>query len=121
MTERYQTRKNIKITIILLLILLVVGYTLYEVQRIVMGPKIIIDSPKNGITVSTSSLEIIGTTKNINDISLDDRKIFVDEKGDFDEVLLLSPGYNVIDMKASDKFDSETEKTLEVIYKPAMI
>lgn len=117
MTERYETKKNIRMIVVALLALLVVGYTLYEVQRIVMGPKIIIDSPKNGITVSTSTLEISGTTKNINDISLDDRKIFVDEKGDFDETLLLSPGYNVIDMKASDKFGKMTEKILEVIYK----
>ena len=121
MTERYKTRKNIQIFVLVLLLALVVGYTLYEVQRIVMGPKVTVLSPANGMTVSSSTVEVTGTTRNIADISLDDRKIFVDEKGDFSETVLLESGYNAIDIKASDKFGSQTEKLLEVIYKPAMI
>ncbi len=117
MTERYQTRKNIRIIIIVLLVLLVVGYTFYEVSKIISGPNITVYSPKNGETVSTSTILISGIAKNINSISLDDRKIFVDEKGDFSEELLLFPGYNVIALKASDAFGSETEKILEVVYK----
>ncbi len=117
MTERYKTRKNIFIATVVLLLFLVVGYTLYEIQRIASGPKIIVYFPQNGATIATSTLEISGIAKNISDISLDDRKIFIDEKGNFKEELLLSPGYNIITIKASDRFGSETEKIIEVIYK----
>jgi len=121
MTERHKTRKNIRIAMIVLLLLLVVGYTSYETERLITGPSIAVSSPANGETVSTSTIEVTGVAKNINAISLDDRNIFIDEKGNFKEELLLSEGYNVITLKANDKFGSETEKTLEVIYKPAMI
>jgi len=116
MTERYKTRKNIQIMIVVFLLFLVVGYTSYEIQRVISGPKITINSPKNGAIVATSSLEISGLAKNISDISLDGRKIFIDEKGGFHEEILLSPGYNTITFDAHDRFGSETEKILEVIY-----
>ena len=116
MTERYKTRKNIQIIIVVLLLFLVVGYTLYEIQRVISGPKITVYYPQNGAILSTSTLEISGTTKNINDISLDDRKIYIDEKGNFKEEMLLSPGYNTIMLEAHDRFQSETNKIIEVIY-----
>jgi hypothetical protein len=117
MTDRHKTRKWIKITLISAAVLIVIGYTLYEIQKIVYGPRINILSPKNGITVSKSLLDISGKAQNIADISMNDRKIFVDEAGNFDEKILLSYGYNLITLKASDKFGRNTEKTLEIIYK----
>lgn len=117
MTDRNATRKLLKIIIISIVLLCLLSYTAYEIQKVIFGPKIEILFPENG-SVSTSSLiEIAGIAKNINSISLDDRKIFVDEQGNFKEELLLSYGYNNIAMKASDKFGRSTEKIIEVIYK----
>lgn len=117
MTDRYKTKKYAKLAVIILLLLILLGYTAYEIQKIVFGPRISIDSPQNGAVVSDSLLEIKGVAQNINDISLDDNKIFIDEKGNFDEKILLSYGYNVIKIDASDKFGSKTEKILEITYK----
>lgn len=116
MTDRYKTRKYIRTIIISLVLLLVFGYTAYEIQRVVFGPRIRILFPINGAIVSTSSLEISGIATDIKDISLDDRPIFIDEHGNFTENVLLSPGYNTIVLKADDKFGRNTEKILEVVY-----
>lgn len=117
MTDRRATKRLLKIIIISFFLLCFLGYTGYEIQKLFMGPKIVILSPTNGAVISNSEVEVSGTTKNINDISLDDRKIFVDEQGNFDEKLLLSYGYNVISIKASDKFGRKVEKVVEVTYK----
>jgi hypothetical protein len=116
MTERHKTRKYLRILIICLVLLLLLGYTAYEIQRVAFGPRIQILSPENGALVSTSTLEVTGVAANIKDISLDDRPIFIDEKGNFTEEVLLSPGYNTIVLKADDKFGRNTEKVLEVVY-----
>lgn len=121
MTERYQTRRIIKIAITSFLVLFVIGYSFYEIQKVAFGPRIKITSPVNGETVSTSSIEISGTTKNIKEISLNDRKIFIDEKGNFMENMVLFEGYNSFSVKASDKFGRKTEKILEVMYIKDMI
>ncbi len=117
MTERYKTRRNLTFAIIASLLFLVFGYTLYEIRAVAFGPQIIIASPANGTFVSTSSLEVSGTAKNIKQISLNDRNIFIDEKGNFKEEVLLSFGYNALVLKAEDKFGSKTEKILEVVYR----
>lgn len=117
MTDRHTTRKLIKIIIISIILLILGGYTAYEIQRLAFGPEIEVLSPQNGSLVSNSLVEVSGVAQNIKDISLNDRKIFIDEKGNFKENLLLSYGYNTITVKASDKFGRNTEKVLEVIYK----
>lgn len=117
MTDRHQTRKVIRVTLITIFLLFLFGYTFFEIQKMVFGPKIVVLSPKNGGLVSQSLIEISGKTANIKSISLNDKSIFIDEKGNFSEKILLSYGYNVLTLKASDKFGRETEKTVEVVYK----
>jgi len=117
MTERNKTKRYLFVAIIIAFVLLMVGYTAYEIQKVVFGPRITILSPENGFLATSSAIEIIGTAKNIQDISLDDNKIFTDEQGNFKEELLLSYGYNIITLKANDKFGRGTEKKLEIIYK----
>jgi hypothetical protein len=117
MTDRRKTRRWVKIALISFFSLLIVGYTSYEIQKVVFGPKIYISTPGNGSLISESLVNVSGKTQNVNDISMDDRKIFVDEKGNFNEQVLLSYGYNLLTMKASDKFGRKIEKTIEVVYK----
>lgn len=117
MTDRHATRKFIKIIIISIILLCLFSYTAYEVQKVVLGPKIQVISPQNGSLVSNSYTEISGIATNVKDITLNDRKIFIDEKGNFKEKLLLSYGYNTIVIRAIDKFGKVAEKIIEVIYK----
>jgi hypothetical protein len=117
MTDRHATRKILTIIIVSVVIISLLGYTAYEIQKIISGPRITVLSPKNGIIISDPLVEISGIAENIKDISLNDRKIFIDEQGNFKEKLLLFYGYNVFVIKASDKFGKNTEKMIEVVYK----
>src|SRR5690349_19955452 len=110
MTDRYKNRKKIKIAIISIVLIILFGYTFYEIRKVVYGPRITIFTPLNGSMATSSYVLVTGNAQNINDISLNDRKIFIDEKGNFSEEALLSYGYNVLTLKASDKFGKQTEK-----------
>ncbi len=81
------------------------------------GPKITVTSPPNGAAVSESLISIDGQAKNTKIITLNDRPIVVDEKGNFSEKILLSYGYNVLELKAEDKFGKKTEQELQIVYK----
>ncbi|MGB8815809.1 MAG: hypothetical protein WCC74_01025 [Minisyncoccia bacterium] len=114
---RDRTIKCFKIGIISICAFFILGYSLYEVQKIVSGPKILFTSTMNGATVSESLVTVAGNAKNITNISLNDKKIYVDEKGNFSEQILLSYGYNILSIKAEDRFGKKIDKTLEMIYK----
>lgn len=97
--------------------LIIVLYTLFQAQKLITGPRIEVYSPTNGSTFSQSLVAIEGRAKNISHISLNDRPIFTDKNGYFQEKILLSPGYNVIKLSAEDKFKNYTEKRLELVLK----
>jgi len=106
-----------KISAIVLLLVTVAAYTLFQTRNLIAGPVIAIHTPTNGATVLESLVTIEGIAHNISYISLNDRQIFIDEKGKFSELLLLSYGYNIMTIAARDKFGRETEEILELIYK----
>ena len=107
----------LKFTLTTLFAIAILGYALFQARNIISGPIVIVQEPENGATLDYSLVDIKGTAKNISHISMNDRQIFTDDKGEFNEKLLLSYGYNIITIKAKDRFGRDTEKTLELIYK----
>jgi hypothetical protein len=107
----------LKTSSLALLVLVVVGYGLFQAQKLISGPVITIYNPQNGATFGQTLIEIDGKVKNAAYISLNDRPMYTDASGRFSEKLLLSPGYNVVKLAARDKFGKTTEKELELILK----
>ncbi|MFQ5662125.1 MAG: hypothetical protein ACE5F2_02640 [Candidatus Paceibacteria bacterium] len=98
-------------------IVIILGYASFQARNIIAGPVVKIKTPLNGASVEQSLINIKGVAKNISRISMNDKQIFTDDEGEFSEKLLLSYGYNIITIKAKDRFGRDTEKTLELIYK----
>ncbi|MEI6528480.1 MAG: hypothetical protein WCO10_02290 [bacterium] len=115
--SRRETKFYLKAIIISFFVLILLGYGIYEAWNLMTGPTIDISSPQNGITVSESLISIAGVARNINEIKMNDRPISIDEQGNFSEEMLLSYGYNIITLRAKDRFGKEVEKKLELIYK----
>ncbi len=107
----------IKFTLITLFVIIIFGYAFFQAKNIVLGPVVEITQPINGSSLESSLIDVRGFAKNISHISMNGRQIFTDDKGLFSEKLLLSYGYNIITIKAQDRFDREIEKKLELIYK----
>jgi hypothetical protein len=106
------------VTKILLFVLIgigIIGYSLYQARNLILGPELAITAPLNGATVENALVHITGTAKNVSYISLNNRQIFVDNKGTFNEDLLLAPGYNVWELQAKDKFGRVVSKKLELV------
>ena len=114
-------QSNVKTYFIIILITLlaggIFGYTYYRTQDLIRGPRIEISYPVNGSTLDTSLITIEGVARNIASITLNDRKIFVDEDGGIREDILLTYGYNVLTLKAEDKFGRKVTHRLELVYK----
>lgn len=97
--------------------IIIVAYSFFQAQKILVGPVINVSTPQNGATYNQTLIEITGQAKNIAYINLDDRQMYTDKDGNFSEKLLLSPGYNVVKLDAWDKFGKQTEKKLQLVLK----
>lgn len=95
-----------------------VTYGLYQARNLIGGPSIIIESPKRGSVITTSRVNIVGTAEQVTYITLNERPIFIDESGAFEETTLLAPGYNVIELSVRDRFERTHRELLELVYQP---
>ncbi len=105
----------LKIILVIIVFLGIVGYSLYQAKNIIRGPQISLESPINGSTIATSTIAIKGSAQNVAYISLNNRQIYVDKNGTFNEQLLLAPGYNVWTIEAKDKFGRVVSKKIELV------
>lgn len=116
MINRDGTKKILEISLFLFAIGVVVVYTLFSFNDYLNGPQIIISSPVNGSTSSSSAMVIVGQALHIRDITLNNKPINIDTKGNFRETISLLPGYNVSMISATDKFKRTIEYKLELVY-----
>ncbi len=106
--------------VLFVLAVLTVGvYTYRQSREYISGPQVIIKQPATGAVLSQNPILISGNAQNVAYITLNGAPIFVDSKGNFNEKLLLEPGYNIFTINARDRFGKKTEKILQLIYKEA--
>lgn len=117
MTDRRRVKGFLKILIVVLVVAIVGGYSIFRAQTLAEGPIITVSEPKNGSLVNQSLVIVSGTAKNISFLNLNGAQIFTDESGKFSEKILLGSGYNIITLSASDRFGRKTEQSLQVMYK----
>lgn len=110
---------KLKYIAISLAIIGITGYSYHQTRGFSNGAILVLDYPSDGMTLTKSSINVKGIIKNATYATLDGRQIFIDENGKFNERLLLSPGYNVVEIKLKDRFDRIKTKKLELIYKPS--
>ncbi len=110
---------NLKKFAIVTSVLFLVFYGLFNARKLIIGPRIEILEPKTSeVETDSSTITIRGRAENAAFLNLNERPIFTDTNGLFEEKLLLSEGFNTIEIRARDRFKKETEKTVMVYYKP---
>ena len=113
----YWTLKHaLRLLLVLTFVGIIVFYAYYQSRAVVAGPEILLATPLNGITSTTSLIEVRGVAIHAKELTLDGREIFVDMSGKFAEKLLLQDGYNIIQLTAKDGGGREIKKTIELIY-----
>lgn len=96
--------------------LLLAGYVAYQARDLIRGPKIRVNEPANYAAFAYPVVSIKGEARRITHLRLNDRQIFTDEKGNFEEKLPLAPGYNIIKLDARDRFGRQAMTFLELVY-----
>lgn len=95
--------------------LALVSYVMFVSFKFARGPALTFTYPDSGISTTSPFISIEGTVARVASITLNGRAIFADQSGRFLEKLLLHPGYNIIEARASDRFERYVERRLELI------
>jgi inosine/xanthosine triphosphate pyrophosphatase family protein len=90
-------------------------FGVYQARFIILGPKITIESPANGSTVTERLVTLKGSASNIKTLTVNGITLYTDDTGHFSERMLLFPGYNTVVVAAQDKFGNRLERRLELV------
>jgi hypothetical protein len=115
-------KKIVKIAGLSIFFGLIIIYALFRSKDLIFGVKIrnidINGAPiQNGETITANTIEITGVARNAVHLTLDGRDISIDQLGNFNETIALLPGYNIINLRAQDKFGNVDEKNYQLMYK----
>ncbi len=113
---RADAKKILQIGTLFIFFLLIFGYASFVSHNLIVGVKIKNVNLVDGAKVINSVQEITGNAKNATNLILNGREISIDENGNFNETIALLSGYNIINIKARDKFGYVDEKNYKVTY-----
>jgi hypothetical protein len=93
-----------KRAIVAFVVLVIIGYGLFEARKLTLGPRISIQTPLDGSATSSVIVTISGRASNISFLTINDAPAFTDEAGNFVERLSPPPGYAIFTVAATDRF-----------------
>ncbi|MCM2338841.1 MAG: hypothetical protein NDI62_00065 [Burkholderiales bacterium] len=109
-------KKILKISSLSALLLFIVIFAFFKTKDLMFGVKIKNVNIVDGSKMTEKVIKITGTAKNAINLSLNGRQISIDQKGNFEETISLSKGYNIISIKAKDEFGNNDEKNYQLMY-----
>lgn len=118
MTIKPTTIKDINIKTALGIVLGIGFFSLifFNMRDRIFGVPLKVITAKNGATLSSPFLSITGRSEHARSLTINGRSITVDRKGTFNEEIVLSPGYNIIEISAIDQFGNKKVKTYQVVF-----
>jgi hypothetical protein len=118
MPEDISFRTIMKLALLVIGVLLVVGYVLFQARFLIMGPQIALTEGQTQLH-NERQIVLTGTAFNISHLWLNDRPIYTDPDGNFKEALVLENGYTIATLRAEDRYGRETTVTRPFVYQPA--
>lgn len=103
-----------KIVLFALLAGMFLSYGIFAFRSYLLGPSLVVLDPQDASMVDSPLITVRGTTRSISNITLNGNKIFVDPDGNFADQLLLSYGYNIINLTAQDRYGRTVSKDLSL-------
>jgi cytoskeleton protein RodZ len=102
------TPRTLVIGITIVLALSVSGYVISQVSSVLTPPYLEITDPSSDITIPGNSIVLSGSAEVGADVFVNDQAVLTDKNGQFAESLVLSPGINVVEIIARNKFKKES-------------
>lgn len=114
--EKIQYKKTLQIAGLLISFTFIATFVFYHSKDLIVGIKIKNVNMVDGAAVADSIMKVTGNAKNATSLTLNGREISIDQQGNFDETIALLTGYNVVNIKAKDKFGYVDEKNYQLTY-----
>ena len=97
----------------IILVASIISYAYYASSALRLGPVIRIDTPLEYSSVP-GAVRVTGNIKHVGTATINEKPMTFTLKGDFDELLVLTPPLDTIDIVASGTYGKVTRKSIQV-------
>ncbi len=111
------TPRLIEIAVAALFVLALLTYLGFEINNIFSPPDLFLSAPENNLTTENPTITIAGYTEKEVNVKINDQAIQTDAAGNFNEVISLKSGLNIIKVSAAKKRSRENIIYRQVILK----
>jgi len=101
--------------LVALVVVGILGYIWFQVKSFAAAPELELNNPAEQIVVSTDTIDVVGKTDPTAILSINDQLVSIDEEGNFKQAVKLNKGINEIEIKAQNKAEKETVKTIKIL------
>lgn len=109
------TPKTLVVTGIILVLVLIIGYIVYNVRSLTQPPNLVIASPSAEQVLKERTVEIIGKTDEGSTLFINNQSVLLDGNGNFNERVKLSPGLNVFEVKSVSRNKKTTVQQVKIL------
>lgn len=109
--------KLTKRLILFFLALAILIFWVVKVQQIFSPPFLEISYPKDGSIVSSQQITLVGRSEKEVELVINNQEIFVDENGNFETLVDLQNGLNLIKITAKKRYSRLEEKEIRLLLK----
>ncbi len=118
--DTYSLRTLLKYWLTAVLVLLVIGFVVFQARFLITGPRIVLRDFPTG-PQNERQIVITGDAYNISRLWLNDRQIYTDTTGRFEEAIVLENGYTIATLRAEDRYGRTTTLSRPLVFVPASI
>lgn len=114
--HRSMKQLTLKSGILLTLGVAIIALVGYNMRDRILGTPLVVRTADNGATLTSAFLPITGSARHARELLINGRSITIDRHGAFTDEIVLSPGYNIVEVSLTDQFGSHKTKTYQVVF-----
>ncbi len=101
-----------------LLFVVVAGFLFFQYRAAVFNPGLNIETPKEGQTVNSLTIQVKGKTDSSAALLIDNKQVPIENNGTFSKELTVFPGESTINFRVENKFGRITTVQRKILVKP---
>ncbi len=83
----------------------------YNMRDMVLGTPLEVVTATDGATLDDTFLPLSGVARHARELLINGRTVPLDRAGAFTDAIILSPGYNIVEVALKDRFGNTETKT----------
>ena len=105
----------LKISLGAIVLIIITIYAISRSMNYARGPKIDLVGPINNSYVASTTVSFKGMVERAHDLTINGMVIPIDEKGNFEDKIIIFPGINTITLEAKDQFGRNTKTQITLV------